>query len=257
MKRLFDLTGKRALVAGGGGYLGRPICEALAAHGASVVVADLREDGAQEVAQAILADGGSAQACTLDVADSASIQSTLENDGPFDVLVNCTFYCTGRPHDELSAEDWRGSLDVTLTGAFELSRAAAKPMLDAGRGSVIHFGSMYGVVSPDPRLYPPEMNVNPPDYGAAKAAVLQLTRYQAVQWGPRGVRVNAVVPGPFPNPGIQADAPAFVERLAERVPLGRVGQAEEIAAAVVYLASDSASFVTGTALTVDGGWTAW
>jgi NAD(P)-dependent dehydrogenase (short-subunit alcohol dehydrogenase family) len=116
---------------------------------------------------------------------------------------------------------------------------------------------MYGLVSPDPRIYEGKFPVNPVDYGAAKAGVLQMVRYQAVMWGPRGVRVNAVVPGPFPNPAGMGAQSWFIERLGQRVPLGRVGRAEEIVGAVVFLASDSASYVTGTTVVVDGGWTAW
>src|SRR5690606_32601685 len=98
---------------------------------------------------------------------------------------------------------------------------------------------------------------NPPDYGAAKAGLLQLTRYQAVAWAKRNIRVNAVVPGPFPKTFGQGANAEFVERLSQRVPLGRVGNPEEIAGSVVYLCSDAASYVTGTSLVVDGGWTAW
>ena len=149
--------------------------------------------------------------------------------------------------------EWEKGLRVTLTGAYVLSRQAGRVMLAQGGGSIIHFSSMYGKVSPDPRIYHPPLAPNPVDYGAAKAAILQLVRYQAVMWGPKGVRVNAVVPGAFPK-GVEAD---FAKRLGERAPLGRVGRPMEIAGAVVFLASEAASFVTGTQIVVDGGWTAW
>ncbi len=127
----------------------------------------------------------------------------------------------------------------------------------AGSGSMVFFGSMYGVVSPDPRIYHEPMTPNPIEYGVAKAGVIQMARYLAVHWAPRGIRVNAIVPGAFPNPATQEKEPDFISRLAARAPLGRIGTPEEIAAAVAYLASDDASFVTGTTLVVDGGWTAW
>jgi NAD(P)-dependent dehydrogenase (short-subunit alcohol dehydrogenase family) len=130
-------------------------------------------------------------------------------------------------------------------------------MLPQQRGSIIHFASMYGLVSPDPSIYAPKWNVNPIDYGAAKAAVLQMTRYQAVMWGKSNVRVNAVVPGPFPNPiGMGADTD-FLAKLAAKTALQRVGKAEEIAGAVAFLAADASSYVTGAQIVVDGGWTAW
>ena len=126
-----------------------------------------------------------------------------------------------------------------------------------GHGSIVHFSSMYGVVSPDPRMYPATQAVNPIDYGVAKAGILQLVRYQAVQLAPTGVRVNAIVPGPFPIPSTQGQDSEFMQRLRAKVPMGRVGNPKEIVGAVVFLVSDAASYVTGTQIVVDGGWTAW
>jgi NAD(P)-dependent dehydrogenase (short-subunit alcohol dehydrogenase family) len=114
---------------------------------------------------------------------------------------------------------------------------------------------MYGSVSPDPHIYEKPMNPNPVEYGVGKAGIQQLARYLAVHYGPRGVRCNAISPGPFPNPNIQRDQPAFIERLSQKVPLGRVGQSPEIAGAVAFLVSDAATFITGQNLAVDGGWT--
>jgi NAD(P)-dependent dehydrogenase (short-subunit alcohol dehydrogenase family) len=116
---------------------------------------------------------------------------------------------------------------------------------------------MYGIVAPDPALYREPMTPNPIEYGVAKAGVIQMARYLSVHWAPRGIRVNAVVPGAFPNEATQEKDPEFIRRLAARAPLGRIGTPREIAGAVVFLASDDASFVTGTTLVVDGGWTAW
>ncbi|MFA9478943.1 SDR family NAD(P)-dependent oxidoreductase [Phycisphaerales bacterium AB-hyl4] len=261
MPKLFDLAGKVALVAGGGGYLGRPICETFAAHGATVVVADLRRHAAEAVARAITQNGGKAHAVVIDTGDEQSINDVVNavhrEHGQLDVLVNTSVYCTGKSHAKGTVDDWQRCLQVTLTGAFLLARAASRIMLPQARGSIIHFSSMYGLVSPDPRNYADEDSVNPPDYGAAKAGVLQLTRYQAVQWGAHGVRVNAIVPGPFPNPTIQQHDPAFVDRLSQRVPLNRIGQANEIAGPTLFLASDASSYVNGASLIVDGGWTAW
>lgn len=258
---LFNLTGSVAIVAGGGGYLGGPICEALAAHGAAVLVADRNAAAAEAAAHKVSRAGGRAVARPLDVTDKEGIQRVLADAeaelGAVDTLVNCTTYATGRPMDELELEDWQACLRVTLGGAFLLSREASRLMRQRGRGSIIHFGSMYGIVSPDPGMYGDTSAPNPPDYGAAKAGVLQLTRYQAVMWAPQGVRVNAITPGPFPNPaGVHADA-GFQKRQTQRIPMGRIGKSHEVAGAVVYLASPGASYVTGANLVVDGGWTAW
>lgn len=258
MKPLFDLTDRVILVTGGGGYLGGAVCDALAAHGAHVLVADIKLDMAQTTVDRIADSGstGSAEALALDVGDESSINEVYAGISKLDGLVNLAAACRGKTMDEMSLDDWEAGLKVTLTGAFLMSRGAARKMAERG-GSVVHFSSMYGMVSPDPRMYEGLFNPNSPDYGAAKGGVSQLTRYQAVAWAKQSIRVNAVVPGPFPKTFGQGANAEFVERLSERVPLGRVGRPEEVAGSVVYLCSDAASYVTGTSLVVDGGWTAW
>ena len=227
-----------------------------------MVVADQHRESAEETAAAVRDAGGRAEACELNAVDEQAVAKAfdggLQRLGRFDILVNTTCWSTGKSLDQMSLAEWEAGTRVSLGGAFVLAREAGRLMADQQRGSIIQFGSMYGVVSPDPRVYEGRLPVNPPDYGAAKAGVLQLVRYQAVMLGPRGVRVNAVVPGPFPNSAKYVDNQWFgIPRLSERVPMGRVGRAEEIVGAVVYLASDAASYVTGTSLVVDGGWTAW
>jgi NAD(P)-dependent dehydrogenase (short-subunit alcohol dehydrogenase family) len=130
-------------------------------------------------------------------------------------------------------------------------------MKQRGSGSIVLFSSMYGVVAPDPRIYKDPMTPNPIDYGAAKAAILQLSRYLAVHYGPDGIRFNCVTPGPFPNPSVGIDHPEFVSDLESKTALRRVGNNTEIVGPTLFLLTDSASFVTGHSLVVDGGWTAW
>ena len=243
------------MVIGGPGYLGRPICEALAFHGAHVIVADINE---QAVGDTVVGIGkiGSAEPRLIDAGNEASIARAFESIDELDVLVNLATFSHGASLENATGEQWSDGLRVTLTGSYLVSRAAAQRMSGRG-GSIIHFASMYGLVSPVPDVYAGLCPANPPDYGAAKAGILQLTRYQAVFWAKQSIRVNAVVPGPFPNRQGQGANGAFVERLSQRVPMGRVGNAEEIAGAVVYLSSSASSYVTGTSLVVDGGWTAW
>ena len=257
----FDLTGRVAWVIGGAGLLGTAVCHALAEHGAHVVVSDLREPEAAALADAIRGKGLSAEAVPVDASQEESIvaaaETVLARRGAIDCAVNMTFFYTRTPFDEMTTEQWERGMRVSLTGAFLVSREAGRAMAARGKGSIVHFSSMYGVVAPDPRMYPPPMPPNPVDYGVAKAGVSQLVRYQAVMLAARGVRVNAIVPGPFPYPWSQGQDEAFMSGLRGKVPMNRVGDAEEIAGGVVYLCSDASSYVTGTQIVIDGGWTAW
>ncbi len=249
-----DLKGKVVIVAGGAGYLGTPICRKLVQAGAKVVIADLNMKNAQTLAGEI-----GAKALRLDAGNEKSIKSVVKKVvsefGSLDVLVNCTFFAIGKLVEEISAKEFDKAMHVNLTGSFLLAREAASAMKRGG--SIVMFSSMYGQVSPDPKIYTGKMKPNPIEYGVAKAGIIQMTKYLAVCWGPKNIRVNAIAPGPFPNPNVQKEYPDFVKRLASRVPLGRIGKSQEIAGAVAFLASDESSFVTGETISVNGGWTAW
>ena len=259
--RRFDLTDKVALVVGGAGYLGVSICRGLAEHGAHVIIADIKESSAREAADLLNNDDLSAESMCLDLCDEDAVKTAIDGivdrHGNLDIVVNCAIYSTGKPFENMSMADWEKGMRISLSGAFVLSREASRVMVAQGSGSIIQFSSMYGKVAPDPRIYAPDLSVNPMDYGVAKAGISQMTRYQAVMLAPKGVRVNSIVPGPFPDPRGQGSNAAFVKKLSDKVPMARVGKAEEIVGAVIFLASDVASFVTGTEIVVDGGWTAW
>lgn len=256
---LFDLSGKVALVAGGAGYFGQSICTSLMDQGAAVMVADLKREQAGATAERLAAAGGKARGLALDVADAAAcrtaVSDTVAAFGRLDILVNAAYFSVGKRVEDLSPEEFDRANHVNITSFFVLAREAAQAMGEGG--SIVMFTSMYGQVAPDPRIYQPPMAPNPIEYGAGKAGIIQMTKYLAVAWGPRNIRVNAISPGPFPHPAMQQQDPDFIRRLAAKVPLGRIGRQNEVAGAVVYLASDASSYVTGITLNIDGGWTAW
>jgi NAD(P)-dependent dehydrogenase (short-subunit alcohol dehydrogenase family) len=257
----FDLTDRVAWVPGGAGLLGTAVCRALAEHGAHVIISDIRAEAAERNVDELLDAGLHAEAMQIDIGDERSVVDQVEQivsrHQRIDILVNMTYQHTKTSMENLTAAEWNQAIGVSLTGAFVATREVGRVMGQQGGGSIIHFSSMYGLVSPDPRMYPPTQRMNPVDYGVAKAGILQLVRYQAVVLAPKRVRVNAIAPGPFPIPSTHGEDNQFMTRLREKVPLGRVGNAEEITGAVVFLASDAASFITGTNIVVDGGWTAW
>ncbi|MFA6175072.1 MAG: SDR family oxidoreductase [Phycisphaerae bacterium] len=258
---MFDLTGKSVLVAGGAGYLCAPVCKGLAEQGASVMIADINSERAAGLVQEIRSgiSGANVKSIYLDATDGASsknsIAQTVKEFGRLDVLINATYKGHGKTWDELTIEEFDTALHANVTSAFEYAREAYKIMPDGG--NIIMFSSMYGMVAPDPRIYLPPMKPNAIEYGVCKAAIVQMVKYLAVAWAPRNIRVNGIVPGPFPISSTQKEAPDFIERLAHKVPLGRIGGQDEIAGAVVYLCSNEASYVTGHHLVVDGGWTIW
>jgi NAD(P)-dependent dehydrogenase (short-subunit alcohol dehydrogenase family) len=259
----FSLKGKNVLVTGAAGYLGSAISFALANAGAHVFLNVRTYDRGEALLRAIEARGGSAEILVLDVSNELSVQEYFLHRGPhvLHVLINNAYAGKGGTVETSSADDYLDAYKVAMGASHNMLKhalsALRRAVQETGDASVINVGSMYGIVSPDSRVYDSPADTNPPFYGAAKAALIQWSRYAACEFGPEGIRVNAISPGPFPSISVQTDAPSFVEKLASKVPLGRVGQSDEIAGPVLFLASEAASFVNGVNLSVDGGWTAW
>ena len=268
----FDLSGRVALVVGGRGYIGRAACSALADAGAAVVSADLSDRSKAAAGAEQPADDRIDQQL-VDATSASSIEAlvelTIRRHRGIDALVYAVttkpadFY---KPFAECSLEGWQAILRSELDGAFLVTQRVGAAMERRG-GSIVLLGSIYGVVGNDQRLYE---GANLADaygagaqagrtyahagYATAKGGIIALTRFLAAYWGDRGIRVNCVSPGGVAHP---AENDAFVRRYAERAPLGRKAEPEDVAAAVVYLASDAARYVTGHNLLVDGGWTCW
>jgi NAD(P)-dependent dehydrogenase (short-subunit alcohol dehydrogenase family) len=253
------LADKTIWITGGAGYLGSVITRELDAQCAKVVCIDLPGR-----AEALVREHALTHTVphTLDVNDAAALPAAIDAlvaaHGVPDGVAHLAFASSsGHTLETLPAAEFQKTLDLGVTPTFVLCRALAEQMKPRGTGSIVLFSSMYGVVAPDPRIYHAPLKPNPIDYGAGKAALLQLARYLAVHYGPHGVRFNCVTPGPFPNPAVQQTHPAFIAELAKKTALNRVGTNHEIVGPTLFLLSDAASFVTGHSLVVDGGWTAW
>jgi len=264
-KALFRLDGKVCLVTGGAGHLGAAMSTALAEVGGHVCILGRTRATLTSLVQRLADRGLSAEAIATDVTmeeDIAALVADLKRrHGKLDVLINNAY--AGKPGlmTNSKASDYMNAMEIAVAAAAELVNAAGDLLRSAvqtgGDASVINISSMYGMVSPDPRVYGQSGMNNPPHYGAAKAALLQYTRYAAVHLAPQGIRVNAISPGPFPPEAAQQRDPAFAAALTQKVPMGRLGKPEDLAGAVVFLASSASRFVTGANLPVDGGWTAW
>jgi len=258
---VFDLTGRRAFVSGAAGHLGAAMARGLADAGATVVLNGRNEERLNQLADDMAGDNLAVEVAAFDITDEASRQTYFADLSRLDVLVNNAYAGKTGAWDVVTEQDFRDAYEVgtvSCFGAIQDATPALKAAAQAaGQSSIINIGSMYGSVSPDPRIYHTSGFDNPASYGAAKAALLQMTRYAATNLAADHIRVNCISPGPFPPPNLEKDHPEFYRDLIAKVPMGRIGRAAELVGSVVFLASDASSFVTGIELPVDGGWRTW
>jgi NAD(P)-dependent dehydrogenase (short-subunit alcohol dehydrogenase family) len=244
----FRLDDRVAVVTGGNRGLGRAFAAALAGAGARVAIAARDQDRSQTVA----ADMG-ALAVSTDVTDEASVTAMLEavtsELGPVDVLVNNAGICFHRPALEVPDDEWRTVWDVNVDGLWRCSRVVGAQMVQRGAGAIVNIGSISAQIVNRPQMQPA--------YNASKAAVHQLTKSLAAEWAPHGVRVNALAPGYTKTEMAPVDRPEFRRHWIEDAPMQRYAVPDELGPSLVYLASDASSFVTGTVLVADGGYTLW
>lgn len=254
-KGLFSCEDKVALVTGGAGLLGREIAKALNDFGARVYIGDVDEKKAKEIS----GDTGIGYV-HLDITSEDSIGKALEtvisDNGGLDIMVNSAYPRTkdwGNKIEKVSLESWKHNVDSHMGGYFFCCRKAAEQMRQQGGGTIINLASIYGVVAPDFSIYEGTEMTMPVAYSAIKGGIIALTRYIATYYAKYNVRANTVSPGGiFDN-----QQEAFVKRYSDKTPLGRMGSPSEVTGAVVFLASEASSYVTGQNLIVDGGWTAW
>ncbi|WP_216331829.1 SDR family NAD(P)-dependent oxidoreductase [Rhizobium sp. X9] len=245
----FRLAGKRALVAGASSGIGFGCAVALAEAGAHVVLAARSAEKLDEAVEAIRSEGFSAEAMVMDIADVEATQALVDDQEPFQVLVNSAGIARHRPALETTPFDFDAVFSLNVRGAYFLTRAVARGLIDAGQpGSLINISSQMAHVGGIDRAV----------YSATKHAVEGFTKSMAIEWGSKGIRVNTICPTFIETPLTEQtfSQPERVQWIKEKIKLGRIGRVEDIMAAVTYLAGDAAAMVTGTALMVDGGWTA-
>jgi len=269
-KKLFDLTGKTAIVTGGIGILGRHFCSILAEFGANVAIVDIQEEIATDFAIELEVQfGQKCKAFYCDVTSPESVEQMVKNVvktfGEINILHNnaagksnnlSQFFA---PLEEYNLEQWNQIMDINIGGMFLVAKYVGKVMVEQNKGgSIIQTSSIYGIMGPDNRIYEGsyylEHQINTPAvYAASKSAVVGLTKYLATYWASKGIRVNTITPG-----GVESGQnDIFKQKYSNRVPMQRMGKPHEMAGALLYLASDASSYVTGQNLVIDGGLSAW
>ena len=264
IKDLLDLSGRNAIITGGAGHIGFAGGQTLVELGATVGVLDIESDACIDRANELTKIGpGRGVPLVCDLLDETSTRRTIlaaiQEMGGLDILIHCAAYVgTTRvpgwavPFEQQTVPAWDAALRVNLTSPFVMVQEAQKALSSSGHGSVILFGSTYGVVGPDLRLYDGTDMANPPGYAASKGGVIQLAKHLSTVLAPK-IRVNSISPG-----GVWRDQPdQFHKKYIDRTPMGRMASEEDLKGAIAYLASDMSSYVTGHNLAVDGGWTAW
>ena len=262
LDRLFGLHDETAAIIGGAGRIGKSLCRALAFAGADVAIIDIDAAAAQHLAEELEASTGRRLLpLAIDATSADQLADAVATIGrrlkPPSMLVNSVqfrgagFYSSNV--EDYPREAWDNVIETNLTAVHLACQAFGRSMIEHNGGRIVNIASTYGLVSADPRIYGASGVNSPVAYGAAKAGVVQLTRYLAVHWRDKNIRVNCLVPGGvFDN-----QSPEFVANYCERTPLGRMAEPEDYQGAVLFMLSRASDYMTGSVVTVDGGWTAW
>ena len=255
MTNLFDLSGKTAIVTGGGTGIGRQMAQGLAEAGANLVLCARKAERCEQAATELEQLGVRAIGLGCDVRDPEQVQhvvsKAVEELGGVDVLVNNAGTVWGASPEEMPLEGWQKVIDVNLTGVFLFSQAAGRVMIERGGGVIVNIASVAGLQGGPPDV------MNTVAYNASKGGVIAFTRDLACKWAQHGIRVNSIAPGWFPSDMSGYVLERHEERLKQHIPLGRFGGPHDLEGVVVFLASDASAYVTGHTLVVDGGESAW
>ncbi|SFJ49471.1 gluconate 5-dehydrogenase [Halobacillus dabanensis] len=250
-KELFDLTGKVALVTGGGRGLGKQIAEGLAESGANVVVCSRKVEACQEVSEQLKQLGVDSLAFECDVTNPDSMQKvvdqTVDHFGRIDILINNSGATWGAPVEEMPLEAWHKVFNVNVTGTFLMSQMVGKVMLEQGSGKIINISSVAGMKGSDPKY------MDTIGYNSSKGAVLTFTKDLAVKWGPRGIHVNAIAPGFFPTKMSKVLMDKGEDAFLQGTPLRKFGSEDDLKGAAIFLSSAASNHITGDVVIVDGG----
>ena len=250
MGQIFDLAGRVAIVSGGSVGLGRQMAEGLAEMGANLVLCARKKERCLQTAEELQQLGVEVLAMGCDVKDEASIgevvDATKKRFGRIDVLINNAGTSWGAPVEEMTLAQWNKVVETNLTGTFLFSQAVGKVMIAQRRGKIINIASIAGLRGSPPQL--PAIG-----YSSSKGGVIAFTRDLAWKWGVHGIRVNAIAPGWFPSDMSKKIIERHQEKLLASIPLGRLGNSQDLKGAAIFLASDASDFVTGHILVVDGG----
>jgi NAD(P)-dependent dehydrogenase (short-subunit alcohol dehydrogenase family) len=250
----FDLSGRKALVTGGGDGLGRQLSEALVDAGATVVITGRRGEPLEQTIKEL---GSAVSACVADVTVPDDVERLAAFAGDIDILVNNAGLADRAPWQEVDSEKWRWIMALNVESPFWLMQRFVPGMIERGWGRVINVASIYGLVGGDPGRYP-GIGLDIASYFASKHGLIGLTKFMAAQLGPTGVTVNALCPGMFPSPAnTQTLQPAVIDALESGTPVARLGNDRDLRTAILFLAAPTSGFVTGHSLVVDGGWTVW
>ena len=256
-----ELNGKIALITGGAQGIGRTIAEELAGQGAHVILGDVNLEGAEKTAEEIKENGSKASAIKIDVSNASNVQSVfdliLKEYTPVDIVINNAGVSTFEPFEERTEDKFDWVINVNVKGPFNIIQKYVKFIDDnkQASGNIINIGSIYGLISPDPRIYDKNDRRNSEVYGASKSAVIQMTKYFAIHLAERNIRCNWISPGGIYNPKYPQNR-KFIEEYSYRCPMGRMAENDEISGLALFLASDASSYITRQNITVDGGMSA-